>query len=44
MITLYHNDISTCSQKARLCLAEKGLAWEDRHIICAPASIRPIGT
>jgi glutathione S-transferase len=32
MITLYHNDISTCSQKARLCLAEKGLAWEDRHM------------
>ncbi len=32
MLALYHNDISTCSQKARLCLAEKGLAWEDRHL------------
>ncbi len=27
MIELYHAHISTCSQKVRLCLAEKNLAW-----------------
>jgi glutathione S-transferase len=27
MIELYHAHISTCSQKVRLCLAEKGLPW-----------------
>jgi glutathione S-transferase len=27
MLELYHNDMSTCSQKARLALAEKGLGW-----------------
>ena len=27
MIELYHAHISTCSQKVRLCLAEKGLEW-----------------
>ncbi len=27
MLELYHNDMSTCSQKARLALAEKGLDW-----------------
>jgi glutathione S-transferase len=32
MLALYHNDISTCSQKVRLCLAEKGLEWQDRHL------------
>ena len=31
-IVLYHNDKSTCSQKVRLCLAELGLEWRDRHI------------
>ncbi len=27
MLELYHNGMSTCSQKVRLCLAEKGLDW-----------------
>lgn len=31
-LELYHNDKSTCSQKVRICLAEKGVAWEDRQI------------
>ena len=33
MLTLYHNDMSLCAQKARLCLAEKGLPWEDKHLV-----------
>lgn len=32
MITLYHNEMSTCSQKVRLCLAEKGLDWKSHHL------------
>lgn len=32
MLELYHNTISTCSQKVRLCLAEKGLSYVNRHI------------
>jgi glutathione S-transferase len=32
MLTLYHYWSSVCSQKARLCLAEKGLDWKSRHI------------
>jgi glutathione S-transferase len=32
MLALYHNDMSSCSQKVRLCLAEKGLEWESRHL------------
>ena len=32
MITLYHNDMSTCAQKVRLALDEIGLAWESRHL------------
>ena len=32
MLELYHNDMSTCAQKVRLMLAEKGLAWESRHL------------
>jgi len=31
-ITLYHNPVSTCSQKVRLVLAEKGLDYES-HVI-----------
>jgi glutathione S-transferase len=30
--TLYHNAMSTCSQKVRLALEEKGVAWESREI------------
>jgi glutathione S-transferase len=32
MIALYHNAASTCSQKVRLVLAEKGIDWESRDI------------
>ena len=32
MLTLYHNGMSTCSQKVRLALAEKNLEWEGRHL------------
>lgn len=28
MLTLYHNDMSTCSQKVRFVLATKGLDWD----------------
>ena len=32
MLTLYHNDMSTCAQKVRFALAEKSLDWESRHL------------
>ena len=32
MLALYHNDMSSCAQKVRLCLAEKELEWESRHL------------
>ena len=32
MIELYHAPQSTCSQKVRICLAEKGLDWTDRRV------------
>jgi glutathione S-transferase len=32
MIELYHSSFSTCSQKVRLCLAEKQLDYESREI------------
>lgn len=31
-LVLYHNDMSVCSAKARMALAEKGLAWESVHL------------
>ena len=31
MLTLYHGLASTCSKKVRMCLAEKGLAYESRR-------------
>ena len=31
-LTLYHNDMSVCAQKVRLCLAEKGLEYEGKHL------------
>jgi glutathione S-transferase len=31
-LALYHNDMSSCAQKVRLLLAEKGLDWESRHL------------
>ena len=32
MHRLYHYWSSVCSQKVRMCLAEKGLDWESRHV------------
>jgi len=32
-LTLYHNPVSTCSQKVRLVLAEKGLPYESKVIV-----------
>jgi glutathione S-transferase len=32
MLQLYHNWNSTCSQKVRICLAEKSLAWTSVHL------------
>jgi glutathione S-transferase len=32
MLELYHNDMSTCAQKVRLTLAEKGLEWKSHHL------------
>jgi glutathione S-transferase len=31
-LVLYHHDRSTCSQKVRICLAEKGVDWENRRV------------
>lgn len=31
-LELYHHDQSTCSQKVRICLAEKGVAWENHPV------------
>jgi len=51
MFTLYNNAYSTCSQKVRLVLAEKGLQWEDvqvnfarsEHIAPAYLKLNPNG-
>ena len=32
MLELYHNDMSSCAQKVRTVLAEKGLAWTGHHL------------
>jgi len=32
MLTLYHYWSSVCSQKVRMCLAEKGLDWHSTHV------------
>ncbi|MBT3916122.1 MAG: glutathione S-transferase family protein [Rhodospirillaceae bacterium] len=32
MLELYNTPHSTCSQKVRICLAEKNLEWTDRHV------------
>ena len=32
MLRLYHYWSSVCSQKVRMCLAEKALPWESRHV------------
>ena len=35
MLELYHNNISVCSQKVRLVLAEKNVPWVNRHVSLA---------
>lgn len=32
MLELYHNDMSSCAQKVRITLAEKGLVWTGHHL------------
>ena len=32
MLKLYHYWSSVCSQKVRMCLAEKGVPWESQHV------------
>jgi glutathione S-transferase len=32
MLELFHNDMSTCSQKVRMAIAEKGLDWTGHHL------------
>ena len=32
MLTVYHYWSSVCSQKVRMCLAEKQIPWESRHV------------
>ncbi|MAF49301.1 MAG: glutathione S-transferase family protein [Rhodospirillales bacterium] len=32
MLELYHNDMSSCAQKVRMALAEKGLEWSGHHL------------
>src|SRR5262249_42061464 len=33
----YHKERRRCGKKVRLCLAEKGLAWEDKHLVLRAA-------
>ena len=35
MLELYNSPVSTCSQKVRMTLAEKGISWTDRTIVFA---------
>jgi glutathione S-transferase len=32
MLTLYHSGLSTCSKQVRMCLREKGVAYEGRYL------------
>lgn len=32
MLELYHNSMSSCAQKVRVTLAEKGLGWKSHHL------------
>ena len=32
MLELYHNTMSSCAQKVRVALAEKGLEWKSHHL------------
>ena len=42
MLELFHNDMSTCSQKVRLALAEKGPDWTDHHLNLRAADQRKL--
>lgn len=45
MLTLYHYWSSVCSQKVRMCLAEKNLEWRSRHVdIFAFENYEPVYT
>ena len=44
MLALYHNDMSLCAQKVRVCLAEKGLRGRTATSCCARRSISRPGT
>ncbi len=33
MLTLYHNDMSVCSAKVRMALAEKKIDWKGVHLV-----------
>ena len=44
MLALYHNDMSLCAQKVRVCLAEKGLEWESRHLVLRAGEHQRPGT
>jgi glutathione S-transferase len=35
MLELYHNNLSVCSQKVRIALAEKNLLWTNYHVSLA---------
>ena len=41
MLALYHNDMSLCAQKVRVCLAEKRIEWESRHLVLRAGDHRP---
>ena len=32
ILELYHNNMSSCAQKARVALAEKNLEWKSHHL------------
>lgn len=32
MLELYHNEMSVCAQKVRICLTEKNLEWQGHHL------------
>jgi hypothetical protein len=38
MLALYHNDMSLC-EKVRVCLSEKDLEWESRHLALRAAKL-----
>ena len=41
-LELYHNDMSSCSQKVRLTLEEKNLTWKGHHMNLRKGETRSI--